>query len=207
MPSPVTAVDFTISNFSSDVCENLRKLLEMNDTLKAWFTWAFNADGTVSDAFKVQFQDIAVAVGVVVWRPVNSIPSGYLLCNGGEVSRTIYANLYAVFGTTFGSGDNSTTFNLPDLNGLFLRGSGPGGANGVGSTGGAATVTLTEAQIPAHKHGFPPGDDASGFLLKSSVAGKSLDILASGDAIVATETASAGGGQSHENLPPFRSGY
>ncbi|MBX2989398.1 MAG: tail fiber protein [Bdellovibrionaceae bacterium] len=49
-------------------------------------------------------------------------PAGYLLCDGSAVSRTIYAELFSVIGTNFGSGDGSTTFNLPDLRGRFLRG-------------------------------------------------------------------------------------
>ena len=50
------------------------------------------------------------------------IPEGYLLCNGAEVSRTTYANLFSVIGTLWGSGDGSTTFNLPDFNDRFIEG-------------------------------------------------------------------------------------
>ena len=49
-------------------------------------------------------------------------PSGYLKCNGAAVSRTTYADLFAIIGTTHGSGDGSTTFNVPDLRGEFVRG-------------------------------------------------------------------------------------
>lgn len=51
-----------------------------------------------------------------------SAPVGWLKCNGAAVSRTVYADLYAAMGTTFGAGDGSTTFNLPDLRGEFPRG-------------------------------------------------------------------------------------
>ncbi len=54
--------------------------------------------------------------------PVENIPAGWLLCDGSEVSRTEYANLYDAIGVCWGVGDGSTTFNLPDLRGLFLRG-------------------------------------------------------------------------------------
>ena len=54
--------------------------------------------------------------------PVENIPAGWLLCDGSEISRTEYANLYDVIGVCWGVGDGSTTFNLPDLRGLFLRG-------------------------------------------------------------------------------------
>lgn len=207
MASPITGSSFDIQNFSGDVCERIRKLLEINDTLKTFFTWMFNSDGTLTDSFKVLMQDVAVAVGTVIFRPISSIPSGYLHCNGQAVSRTIYANLFAVFGTTFGTGDGSTTFNLPDFDGLFLMGSGPAGANPVGSTGGAATVTLTTAQIPAHTHGpGSPDGDSSGFLEKTAVGGKTYDVSASGDGVVSTATGSTGGGQAHDNLPPYFAG-
>jgi microcystin-dependent protein len=51
-----------------------------------------------------------------------SAPDGFLLCNGGAISRSIYSDLFAAIGTTYGAGDGSTTFNIPDLRGEFLRG-------------------------------------------------------------------------------------
>lgn len=57
----------------------------------------------------------------------NNIPSGYLPCNGSEISRTTYADLFNVIGTTYGSGDGSTTFNLPDLTDKFIQGSNTAG--------------------------------------------------------------------------------
>lgn len=54
--------------------------------------------------------------------PVESIPAGWLLCDGSEISRTEYANLYDAIGVCWGIGDGATTFNLPDLRGMFLRG-------------------------------------------------------------------------------------
>ncbi len=53
---------------------------------------------------------------------VNFAPDGYLLCNGGTISRTIYSDLFAAIGTTYGAGDGSTTFNIPDLRAEFIRG-------------------------------------------------------------------------------------
>jgi microcystin-dependent protein len=53
-----------------------------------------------------------------------SAPTGYLECNGNMVSRTTYASLFAAIGTTWGAGNGNTTFNLPDLRGTFLRGTG-----------------------------------------------------------------------------------
>lgn len=60
--------------------------------------------------------------GTVVAFGANSTPNGYLYCNGAAVSRTVYSDLFSAIGTTFGTGDGSTTFNLPDLRGSFIRG-------------------------------------------------------------------------------------
>lgn len=70
---------------------------------------------------------------------------GWLVCNGAAVSRTTYADLFDEIGTTFGVGDGSTTFNLPDLSAKYLRGA--GGGVGIGESGGSAT-----ADVPAHSH-------------------------------------------------------
>lgn len=112
---------------------------------------------------------IAGEVGALVWEeasPVSPIapgivipfagtvrPEGYLLCDGSAVSRTTYALLYAVIGDTYGAGDGSTTFNLPDLRGRVVIG--VAGTHALGSTGGSETVTLTEDQLPAHVHEVP----------------------------------------------------
>ena len=66
-------------------------------------------------------------VGTVLWYTGETAPTGYLLCDGSAVSRTDYAALFAVVGTTFGAGDGSTTFALPDLRAKFIRGAGTSG--------------------------------------------------------------------------------
>ena len=63
-------------------------------------------------------------IGTIIPFSGNTVPTGYLACNGAAVRRTTYADLFAVIGTTYGSGDGSTTFNLPNLNNnSFLEGS------------------------------------------------------------------------------------
>jgi len=64
----------------------------------------------------------ALPVGIVIWFANSTLPSGFLKCNGAVVSRTAYSSLFNAIGTTFGAGDGSTTFNLPDLRGEFIRG-------------------------------------------------------------------------------------
>ena len=57
-----------------------------------------------------------------MYIPHTSLPTGWLKANGAAVSRTTYSNLFAAIGTTYGVGDGSTTFNIPDLRGEFIRG-------------------------------------------------------------------------------------
>ena len=86
--------------------------------------------------------------GVIQLYAGSSAPNGWLICNGQAVSRTTYAALFAVIGTTYGAGNGSTTFNIPNLVNKTVRGS-----NSLGKTGGSDTVILTTAQMPAHSHG------------------------------------------------------
>lgn len=84
---------------------------------------------------------------------------GWAICNGAAVSRTTYASLFAVIGTTYGAGNGSTTFNLPDLRGRVPMGSGTGSgltARTMGTKVGVESVTLTAAQsgMPAHTHAY-----------------------------------------------------
>lgn len=75
----------------------------------------------VAQAISVQIPP-AVPTGAIMAFGVTSIPGGWLLCNGANVSRTTYAALFAAIGTRFGAGDGSTTFTLPNLDGRFLQG-------------------------------------------------------------------------------------
>jgi len=80
-------------------------------------------------------------------------PSGWLLCDGSAVSRSLYANLFTVIQTRYGPGDGSSTFNLPDRRGRF--GIGANGTYPLGSSGGSLTsnsTALTVAQLPPHNH-------------------------------------------------------
>lgn len=96
-----------------------------------------------------------VPTGAVFAFSTSSPPSGFLECDGSTVSRTTYANLFALVGTTFGSGDGSTTFTLPDLRGEFLRGWDNG--RGVDSGRGFATTQTDAAQGHRHYTGIPNG--------------------------------------------------
>lgn len=95
--------------------------------------------------------------GIILDFAGTVVPAGFLACDGSAVSRTTYANLWAAIGATWGAGDGSTTFNVPDLRRRTTIGSGgvavSGPANTTGATGGAETVTLTSNEMPTHSHG------------------------------------------------------
>lgn len=94
--------------------------------------------------------------GSLLMWPTSSAPSGWLLANGAAVSRTTYATLYALIGTTFGAGDGSTTFNLPNYTNNMPVGAGSSYA--LASTGGSATTTISSSNLPSHTHSISVSD-------------------------------------------------
>jgi microcystin-dependent protein len=109
---------------------------------------------------------------IVPWSD-SSVPSGFLECNGSAVSRSTYAALFAIIGVTYGSGDGSTTFNVPDLQDNVAVGksgtknlASTGGANTVTATGSVAgstaNATLTTAQLASHSHSSGGGNGNTG---------------------------------------------
>lgn len=101
--------------------------------------------------------------GTVTFFAASAAPAGYLKANGAAVSRTTYSSLFAVIGTTYGSGDGSTTFNLPDLRGYFVRGWDDGRGVDAGRSFGSSqadsylnhTHTATSDSQGAHTHTSP----------------------------------------------------
>jgi microcystin-dependent protein len=116
--------------------------------------------------------------------------AGCLVADGSAVSRTTYAALYAALGgaaSPFGQGDGSTTFNLPNMPGRLPMGAGAGAgltARTRGQTGGAETVALTTAQLPAHNHGVSDPGHTHGV----SDPGHS-HVLSNGYALIGTASA------------------
>ncbi len=91
-------------------------------------------------------------VGAVQWFAANTVAPGWLVADGRAVSRTTYSDLFAVVGTTYGVGDNSTTFNLPDLRGQFLRGWDAAGGTARGCDTGRLFGSTQEDMIQCHQH-------------------------------------------------------
>lgn len=135
-----------------------------------------------------------------------SAPAGFLLCNGQAVSRTTYAALFAEVGTSFGPGDGSTTFNVPDLGGRVIAGreatadrmqSGGIDSTSIGDTGGSDTHLLlsTESGLPEHSHTFQI----------KTIEGLSTNpgaAYADGTANRTTSTVSADAQSPHNNVQP-----
>ena len=149
-----------------------------------------------------------VPTGCVIPFAATNAPDGWIACTGVAVSRQTYAALFAVIGTTYGAGDGSTTFNVPDLRGRSMFGF-IGSTNGLittatadkvalGGKGGEETHVLTEGEMPNHVHSLQNP-------LLNLVYGTGLQTNGSHPQLTPTVSAtnSTGGGQAHTNMPPF----
>jgi microcystin-dependent protein len=154
-----------------------------------------------------------VPTGAILAYGGSSAPTGFLIGDGSAISRATYAALFAVLGTTYGAGDGSTTFNLPDLRGRFPLGKAAAGTGNVlGSTGGTIDHVHTG---PSHTHAITVPRDGwgnnnnapatSGRLATGDAAGAGEDV----DCIQATAdrsiTSDAGGsGNTGTANPPYQ---
>ena len=134
---------------------------------------------------------------------------GWLICDGKEVNRIKYADLFAVIGVGYGAGDQVSTFKLPDLRTRMPVGMMSGNANfgQMGGIGGEEEVTLSTDQIPAHNHYLEAGH--RNVTLLGNTGGSLFDYDAGGGRVfndplfTVQTTQNAGGGQSHNNLQPY----
>jgi len=193
-----------------------------------------------SDRYRQHLPDLVVRIADIAWRvssleraillsslpilpagsitlfagPSSNVPTGWLVCDGSAVNRVTYNKLFANIGTTWGAGDGSTTFNLPDLRDRYPVGQ---GANNVGVTGGSATSSSsgdhahTQADIGAsgsHTHSIPQGSDQT-----SSVGGTATFTVShqshthggtnSNTHTHTTPDTDSAGTHSHSTTPPF----
>jgi microcystin-dependent protein len=153
-----------------------------------------------------------IPTGTIVPWSSASVPSGFLECNGQAVSRTTYAALFAIVSTTYGVGDGSSTFNVPDLQDNVAVSKSPnkalastGGANTVAATGNVggstANATLSTPQLASHSHGtnlkYPTPSQANGF----SISGPGQRGLAIVNSVVTSN--GSGDGHSHNMSATF----
>lgn len=165
----------------------------------------------------------AMPLGAVIDFAGATAPAGWALCSGQAISRTLYASLFALIGTTYGVGDGSTTFNLPDLTGRVtamkeavatrLTPTYFGGTSTVlGAVGGLESHALITAQLAAHSHGVTdPGHahsaPAGGFLVLGGTivppsAGSFQATANTNFATTGITINSAGSGDGHNNVQP-----
>ena len=124
----------------------------------------------------------------------NAVPDGWLYCDGSAISRTTYADLFDVIGTAFGSGDGSTTFNIPDMRESVPKGAGETGKT-VGAhvkSGGLAVGEFLDDRVQTHKHtvkyknyivSYPGTNSGSDYGVQSSNATYSADKQLTADSI------------------------
>lgn len=158
------------------------------------------------------FLDDNTPVGAIMPYGGDSDPAYWLICDGRAVSRTAYAELFAVIGTTYGTGDGSTTFNLPNLKGKVAIGSDTG--YNLGDSGGEAVHTLNQNEIPNYNIGFHPVAPAyhtqynnGGFIGTSIAKGSHTSVTnpssTSGNVQYGYNVYTNGGGQAHNNMQPY----
>ena len=159
------------------------------------------------DAFQKQIRQFMPA-GLLAPYAGSTAPTGWLLCAGQTVSRRDYKQLFDAIGTTYGAGDGSTTFALPDLRGrtpvaLDNMGGTDAGrlsvANTLGGSGGEELHTLTTAEMPSHAHAQVVAANAGTSAIRADfVADGNFSVYPQG-----TNTGSTGGGGAHNNLQPY----
>lgn len=166
---------------------------------KLRFTGCHSSDATSGNTWfdGISLVEETTEAGTMVPYGNATAPSGWLSCDGTAVSRTTYARLFTAIGTTFGVGDGSTTFNVPDIRGRAPIGSGTGSgltARTLAATVGAETHTLSAAEsgVGAHTH--------------ATVAGSQYPNTSPAAAVANEVTGGGGGGLAasagHNNMQP-----
>lgn len=188
------------------------------------------ADGCITAAKigsgAITIQNIAAEaltpVGAVSIFAGATAPTGWLLCDGSAVSRTDYAALFAAIGTTYGPGDGSATFSLPDLRSRVVAGTDAASVpfNSLGKTGGETNHTLALTELPSHGHAVSdPGHSHNGIngkgfvttgtnsgVICGAAGGTALlfrEAFVTNAALTGVSIQQTGGGQAFSNLQPY----
>ena len=190
-------IDTEFNNISSSSTTKIDKVSSATTGNLAQFT----ATGTIEDSGG-NIASLGTPTGAVIPFAGSSAPSGWFFCNGQELNRSTNSELFSAIGTTFGEGDGSTTFAVPDLRDRFALGANSIGGSDAGrvdnfstspgDSGGSDEHQLTEAEMPSHTHTIPFREGGAGGQAAASEVG--FGDITSG---------SAGGDQAHNNIPPF----
>lgn len=256
MASPPFSINEALPGDSDIVSQHPTNARTFRDVVESWFLvdgntsgrhdklgldWKANPTGTSSVStfwastigrlfYRVgtgTVREVGVPIGTIAYTIRTTVPDdSWMFPAAQAISRTTYADLFALIGTTYGTGDGATTFNLPDLRGRLLvthdlndglaanrvttAGSGVDGAT-QGGTGGSQNITLDTTQIPSHTHIENPhshpftyqnsGTAGGGNSSTNSIAATGLALTAATDNTTAT-LQNTGGGLSHINMPP-----
>lgn len=154
--------------------------------------WLISQGAVVVVAGRLSGEPGAVPIGAVQMFAGASAPVGWLVADGSAISRSTYAALFTLLGTTYGAGNGTTTFNIPNLVGRMPLG--VSGSHALGTSGGAETTTLSSGQLPSHSHSIP---EAAGSTTVQSGSGATVANATSGS------TGSVGSGSSVPILSPY----
>lgn len=153
---------------------------------------------TVAEAFFNVYQQTllweycGMPIGTLIFGAWSVAPDHYLLCDGGSYDTTLYQSLFDVIGYIFGG--SGSVFSVPNMARTFPIGA--GGGLSVGDTGGSETETLTDNQAPTHFHNIPGLDLLP---VQSGAGAFALSLFPT----QSYPTDQQGGGQSHNNMPPY----
>lgn len=150
------------------------------------------------------WQNVGTPAGSIQMFGGSSIPSGWLSCDGSAVSRTTYQALYSAIGVTYGAGDGSSTFNLPNFSGNVPIA--PGGVIGasLGGEGGEATHVLSIGEMPVHSHNeqcYNGSHVTAGSDVIYGLTGADGPSSPNGSSNQTTGT--SGSGNAHNNVQPY----
>jgi len=188
----------------------MKNILILSTIIGFAFSQEFEVDGNLKVQGDIIFSDESsmasassgLPAGILTPFAGSTAPDGWLLCDGSDVSRTTYSNLFAMIGTSYGSGDGSTTFTLPDLRGRMAMGlDNMGGqsanrvtnenADELGGADGEDSHTLTVDEMPirndyiSHEPGTFSGATGGTPMVRTVTAG------------------TVGSDQPHNNMPPY----